>query len=528
MAENTGVPSGSAAGEEEDPVGGTSRRAFMTAAGMAAGALAGSGALAASAPALAETTAGQATAGAASANGQSGATLAQSYLYTTHNSYSGNLAGTGEKGSIEQQLDGGVRYLELDIHSAGYAAAGDYQIGESGGPGDEVDHSVGNPATNLLSDWTAVIANWADAHPTAAPIIVMICLKDTISQETSYANGNFGALNDAIKRAFGDKLYIAEDAPGGNALGATAVDSLRGKVLTLLSGDPTARAAYLRDLGDDPAVALNSAGQIVEVHTATDGQLHYWTGKYQNNGMVSWQRTGIFATSGMTPSVALDDSGNVVVVYSTPATFKLNYLTGVLDSPTGEIAWTTAPASFDSGVVPTLVFSGNNTLSEVHRSQNQVQNWVWNGTLNPATGVVAWNAATHGTTALPLYDKTTASQGGRSVTVSSSWDAPFDPQTVVYTTNRHKQPRPVRLQQVAFDEYQAGNSDFLFTNAPFHASIATNTAFQTASRTEGHLTRGWNFDSIDLLTNPPANFLATDYPFDPWYTTLMQQLGAIQ
>ena len=527
MPGDADLPSGSTAGEEEALPGGTSRRRFITVAGMAAGALAGTGVLAASSPALAKTAASNAAVRAASA--QRGATLAQSFLSTTHNSYSGNLPGTGAKGSIEQQLDGGVRYLELDIHSVGYAAAGDYQLGESGGPGDQVDHSVANPSTNLLADWTAVIANWSKAHPAAAPIIVMICLKDTLSLQPSYANGNFAALNDAITLAFGEQLYLAEDAPGPNALGATPVDSLRGKVLTLLSGDVTSRSDYLRNLGDDPAVALNSAGQVVEVHATATGRLHYWTGRYQNNGMVSWQRTGIFAASGMTPAVALDDSGNVVVVYSTPATFKLHYLAGTLDSTTGEISWTTAaPASFDTGVVPTIVFSGSNTLSEVHRSQNNEQNWVWNATLNPATGVVTWDAATHATTALPLYDKTTASQGGRSVTVSSSWDAPFDPQTVVYTTNRHKQPLPVRLPQVAFDEYQAGNSQFLAANAPFWASIATNPSFQIASRTAGHLTRGWDFDSIDLLTNPPANFLATNFPFDSWYTTLMHQLGAIQ
>lgn len=529
--DDANLPSEGAAGAEETPPTGTSRRTFMTAAGLAAGALAGAGGLAGTPAALAATEPGTAPAGATAAAGEAkdGATLVQSYLYTTHNSYSGNIPGTGMKGSIEDQLDGGVRYLELDIHSVGYAAAGDYQIGESGGPGDQVDHTVDNPSSNLLADWTAVIATWSKQHPGAAPIIVMICLKDTISQEQNYANGNFGALNDSIRRAFGEQLYTAEEAPGGSAIGATKVNSLRGRILTLLSGDVAARSAYLRDLGDDPAVAINSAGQVVEVHAAPDGLLHYWTGQYQKNGTVSWLRTGLFAQASMTPAVALDDSGNVVIVYSTPGSYTMYYLAGTLDASTGEITFTAgAPASFDTGAVPTIVFSGDNALSEVNRQAGYDQNYVWNGTLDPATGVVSWDSSTHGTTPLPLYNKTTASSGGRSITVASTWDAPFDPQTVVYTTGRQKQPLPIRFPQVAFDEYQAGNSTFLFNNAPFHASIATNTAFQVESVTEGHLTRGWDFDDISELTSPPANFLATDFPFDSWYVDLMQQLGAIQ
>src|ERR1700712_2672723 len=69
--------------------------------------------------------------------------FASAVFRATHNSYSGNIGGA--RGSIGQQLDGGVRYVELDVWSGSYAGTGDYQIGH-GSAGDQVDHTGGNPA----------------------------------------------------------------------------------------------------------------------------------------------------------------------------------------------------------------------------------------------------------------------------------------------------------------------------------------------------------------------------------------------
>ena len=51
---------------------------------------------------------------------------------TTHNSYSG-----GARGSLPQQLDRGIRCLELDFHDNGYQEVGDYRVGHLK-PGSEV------------------------------------------------------------------------------------------------------------------------------------------------------------------------------------------------------------------------------------------------------------------------------------------------------------------------------------------------------------------------------------------------------
>lgn len=523
------LPAEGAAAGAKATAGGWSRRRFMTVAGMTTGTLAGASALAAPA-ALAGTLATTAQATGTAPRTQHGATLAHSYLMATHNSYSGNIAGA--RGSIVQQLDAGVRFIELDTNSSDYAASGGFTLGHDS-VGDQVDHSNGNPASLLISDWAGVVATWSRAHPAAAPIVVMFDMKDSLAANASYATGNLGALNGLITEVFGDLLYPAELAPG--PAGPGLVDPLRGKVLTLLSGDVYSRSAYLRDLGEDPAVAMNSLGQVVETHTDNLGRMHYFTGRYQADGTVSWQRTGIFG-NGMTPAVALDDNGNVVIVYATttiPFTLQypgpyLWYQAGTLDSQDGEITWTAPAAVYDIGVVPTITFTGPNTLHTIARDTDASVNWFFDGTLNPATGIVNWDLTTHVETSQPLQAKATARQGARSISVSSVWQPPFDPQTIVYTTP-FAPPRPIRLRQLAFDEYQDGDSDFLAASAPFWSSSSSDSSsFFTSSRQAGRITREWSFDDISEISTPPANYLATDTPYESWYTTLMQQLGAIQ
>ncbi|WP_233573777.1 PI-PLC domain-containing protein [Amycolatopsis panacis] len=105
-----------------------------------------------------------------------------STFLATHNSYSGNV--DGAKGPIAGQLNRGVRFIELDVHDNGYATAHDYGIGHSS-PGDLVDHA-GNPASNNLRDWLALVNTWSTAHPTAAPIMVMLDLKDDLTDNATW------------------------------------------------------------------------------------------------------------------------------------------------------------------------------------------------------------------------------------------------------------------------------------------------------------------------------------------------------
>ena len=385
-----------------------------------------------------------------------------SVFLATHNSYSGNV--DGAKNSIPYQLDHGVRFIELDVHDNDYAANHDYSIGHSS-PGDLVDHA-GNPASNLLHDWLAVIAGWSNANPTHTPLLVMLDLKDDLTDNPNFAAGNLTALNQELQSAFGSSLLHPADY-----VGSPSVDSLRGKVLTLLSGDAGTRTEYKRDVGYHPAVAINSHGQIVEAHDSGGGALWYWTGTYAADGTVTWLRHG----------------------------------------------------KYDSGVTPTVAFTGANTLVEIHKSQSSSQNWTWNGMLSGATVSWAGNAKTSNA----LLNKSSASAGGRSITVYTGADGPTEAQTLRYSTPSLTGGR-IRYQQTAFDEFQDGDSAQLQQGALFYAAPATDSSFIVAGRQSGHLVRGWDFDSASDATTPLANYPASNTPWASWYQTMVTNAGAVQ
>jgi hypothetical protein len=440
-----------------------------------------------------------------------------SVFLATHNSYSGNV--DGAKNSIDYQLDHGVRFIELDIHDNGYDTNHDYSVGHSS-PGDLVDHTGGNPASNLLRDWLNVIATWSTAHPTHAPLVVMLDIKDDLTDNPSYAAGNLGALNDELRGAFGTSLLAAADYPAGQP----TVDSLRGRVLTLLSGDSTSRTDYRADTGDDPSVAINGHGQIVEVHDSGGGVLWYWTGTYGADGRVTWLRHGTY-DSGTTPAVALNDNGWLVEVHQSQSAATLWSHVGHLGAD-GEIIWS-ASQKYDSGVAPTVAFTSPTatTVREIHRSQSGSQNWTSNGTLNTTSSTLAWSG--NAKTSDALYDKTTSASGTDSITVYTGADGPTPAQTLRYSTDRITGDR-IRYQQTAFDEYQDGDSAELQQGALFYGAPATDSSFITAARQSGHLVRGWDFDSASLATSPLADYPATNTPYAAWYQTMVSQAGAVQ
>ncbi|WP_243770340.1 phosphatidylinositol-specific phospholipase C domain-containing protein [Amycolatopsis acidicola] len=434
--------------------------------------------------------------------------FADAVFRATHNSYSGNV--DGAKGSITYQLDHGVRFVEFDIHDNDYGTTGDYAIGHSS-PGDLVDHA-GNPSSNKLRDWLATVNTWSDAHPSAAPIVVMLDLKDDLTDNTSYAAGNLAALDTELTGAFGANLVQAKDYP--NAL--PSIGTLRGKVLTLLSGDATTRAAYKRDVGYHPAVAVNSHGQVVEVHDNGGGALWYWTGQLGADGRITWLRHGRY-DSGQTPAVALNDNGQLVEVHQSQSATTLWSHVGQLGAD-GEITWS-ASKQYDNGVLPTVAFTGADTVREVHRSQSSSQNWQWQGTLSGSS--VTWTG--NAKTSSARYDKSSS----RGVTVSTGADGATPAQTLRYTTAQVA-GGDIRYPQTAFDEYQAGDSAELKQGALFYAATATDKSFITSARSSGHVVRGWDFDDASLATDPLANYPATNHPWEDWYENLVSANGVVQ
>jgi hypothetical protein len=436
-----------------------------------------------------------------------------SVFRATHNSYSGNV--DGAKNSVAYQLDHGVRFIELDVHDNGYGTSHDYGVGHDS-PGNLVDHSGGNPASNNLRDWLATVNTWSAAHPAAAPIVVMLDLKDDLTDNPNFAAGNLTALNQELESVFGGRMLQAKDYPAGQP----TVDALRGRVLPLLSGDAGTRAEYKRDVGYHPAVALNGRGQVVEVHDSGGGALWYWTGTYGADGRITWLRHGKY-DNGQTPAVALDDNGDLVEVHQSQSATTLWYRVGKLGAD-GEITWQ-ASHQYDNGVLPSVAFTNGTQLREIHRSQGSSQNWNWSGTLSGTT--VAWTG--NAKTSDARFATATATSGSRTAAVRTAADGPTPAQTLRVDTGGVTGDR-IRYRQVAFDEFQKGDSAELQDGALFYGAPATESAFITAARQSGKLVRGWDFDSAAQATTPLASYPASNHPYDAWYQNLLTQNGAVQ
>ena len=156
-----------------------------------------------------------------------------SYFKATHNSYMG-----GSRGTITDQLDAGVRFIELDLNDENFSKVHDYQIGH-GLPGFQVDHSPGNPASNDFTDWLRLIADWSLSHPGHAPITVGLDLKNDLAKKTSAADGNLCALNERVAESLGDLLFTSNElATLGNRW--PAVSELTGPISKML---PSLRTA---------------------------------------------------------------------------------------------------------------------------------------------------------------------------------------------------------------------------------------------------------------------------------------------
>lgn len=285
-------------------------------------------------------------------------------------------------------------------------------------------------------------------------------------------------------------------------------------MLPLLSGSPTTRAAYRRDLGTNPAVALNARGQVVEVHDSGGGALWYWTGTYGADGRVTWLRHGRYG-SGVTPAIALNDNGDVVEVHKSQNADTLWSQTGRLD-PSGEITWS-ASRQYDNGVLPSVAFTSPTTLREIHRSQSNSQNWTWQGALG--AGAVTWTG--NARTADPRYNTAVATHGSASVHVYTAADGATPATTLRVSTDRVSGAR-IQYPQTAFVEFQDGDGAELRAGALFYGAPATHSSFITSARAAGRLVRGWDFDSPSQATTPLANYPATNTPYASWYQELTQ------
>ena len=414
----------------------------------------------------------------------------------SHNSYSGET-----RRSIVAQLEEGVRVLELDLHDDDYEAIGDYRIGHLW-PGNEVSDEDGNPETDLLGPWLEHVRSWSSAHADHGPITLVLDLKDSLTDNRGPEHGNLGALNARLETALGDQLVAAADVDTP----WPPVDVLRGRILTVLSGDRGSRAAYARDHGMSPAVATNVHGEVIEVHDSGRGELWFWTGRLRPEGVVDWRHHGRYA-AGRRPAVLLTDEGVIIAVHQGAVLARLFATVGHLDDD-GTVRWE-APVEYDTGVEPTLGLRADGSIEEIHRSELTGQRWRW--TLEWVDGALRFFE--HGRTDRALYPVDRSGQ----VRVFTAADALGTPDTLQYATDAIDLAR-IRYRPLAFVEAQPGDPEAITAAARFRAAPA---GLEDFVRRPGVVARWWGVTEAhaDGAYLPQAP--ATDTPFAPWYRALM-------
>ncbi len=452
----------------------------------------------------------------------------------THNSYSGDEGGA--RGSMQAQLDAGVRTVEFDVHADDFAAAG-YRIGHDG-PGDEVWMEDGNPTTDALAAWFSVLVEWSDTHWGHSPITVYIDLKDTFAGDHP-DDGNFGAFNALLETQFGERLYTPEHLRSDGSWPWVA--DMRDRFVLVLTGSEDGQLDYRRDRGVDPAIAINDAGQVVEVHQSQSEEVLWsWSGQLQPDGSIRWMHHERYDT-GNRPAVALNNDGVLVEVHEDPDLFDddLWYRVGRVQRD-GSVSWSTQDGrrfpDEDEGVMPSIAFDSldDDAVREVHTSQSSAQRWYWSASsVDVAGGTIGWSRPDgDGQTNDPAYPRSAVTHGGTQYTVSAGPDGPHD-QALLYTADGTT--RRVRYEQLAFGSARESSKDDLLEDGlEFFADNAVlpgGRAWVAERNAQGKLTRLWGFDEAQVPTQSPRNpvdYGATDHPYEAWHVAYCELIGCVR
>jgi hypothetical protein len=203
----------------------------------------------------------------------------------THNSYHRDPDGQHGVGvpdwdyshsRLERQFEDGVRQVELDIH---YNAAKDLF---------EVYHvwfGDDRSTCDLLTTCLEEIRTWSDAHPSHAPIAILIEPKDGDLEDGDpftqpIGDAEFDKLDAVLLGAFGDRVLTPDKVQGSATTlrdavvtnGWPALDAVRQNVLFVMDGDAhsarysrgwtslAGRALFVQAEPDVPVAAFVSRG----------------------------------------------------------------------------------------------------------------------------------------------------------------------------------------------------------------------------------------------------------------------------
>jgi hypothetical protein len=430
----------------------------------------------------------------------------------THNSYE------VDRGTILEQLNQGIRCLELDIHDNDFESVGDYRLGHNE-PGDRVA-SVENGVGLELKDWLKLVRTWSQANPEHAPIFLVLDLKDKLTDNPSMAKGNLGALNQSIESVFGSQLWGPDQAGEG----WPQVFDLRGRVVVQISGEWVSRTRYLRDPGQRPAVAVNDKGQVIEVHDSGRGVLWYWTGQMESDGRIRWIHHGPYDT-GMSPAVALDNDGWLVEVHKSENRDQLWAHIAQMNADY-TLRWGPSKKFETNGTQPSLQWSSHDTLTEIHRALDG-SNRAW--TVDIDRGGFELSFSNPVPTNQPRFDTATGQSARGQVSVlSGEDDLGAGKDTLMYTSGAASRER-IRYEQLAFVDVQPINSGELLRADAKIFNIASGGLEEAQSwMAEGWLVRMYGFSSSDIdWGKRQPNCPATDSPESAWYQDYLKNAGVL-
>ena len=225
--------------------------------------------------------------------------------------------------------------------------------------------------------------------------------------------------------------------------------------------------AQSRGNGKEPCVAINSVGDIMQVHRSQD-RLDLWTrcGTLNSNNTITWGVSSGYG-GGVTPSIAMSDPtdgiGYYFEMHQSENTDHLWYSWGEYQSKQRTfVEW--GNHSIESGMNPSVAIMNNGSLVNVHESQDHDDLWYRCGHIDFQTKRVEW-ADSHGygggvTPSIAMIRDVDSPYKGFLVEVHQSQDH----DTLWYRVGRNQGPI-IKWSEQPFESYTKGaNPSVTVTN----------------------------------------------------------------